>query len=164
MKYTIRRYFVWVAVAALLLISLLVWNPFAPDLYARYAATNMIIPPVAQGSRLDTVLQKATIAFNQQEFTEAAVLLAEVVQKQPANSQALFYFGVSLLHTDQVPRARAVFEKLFTGASAFKYEAAFYEALSYLKEKDEDAAQDWLEKIPPGAPPYNKAQELMRKL
>ncbi len=50
------------------------------------------------------------------------------------------------------------------GESAFKYEAAFYEALSFLKEKDNGTAKDWLEKIPADAPNYKKAQELMKKL
>lgn len=152
-----------IAVAAMLVVVLMVWNPFAGNLYEKYAATQMVAQ-VERGSHIDTVLQKATIAFNNKEFTEAAVFLAEVVQAQPDNSYALFYFGVSLMQTNQLPLARVAFEKLFKGESAFKYEAAFYEALTYLKEKDEDTAKDWLEKIPADAANYKKAQELMRKL
>lgn len=159
-----KRYLtVAVAVAAVLIIGVFVWNPFAPDLYAKYSATQMVAQ-VERGSHVDSVLQNATLAFNNKEFTEAAVLLAEVVQTQPDNSYALFYFGVALMQSNQVPRARAVFEKLVKGESAFKYEATFYEALSYLKEGDKDAAKDWLERIPADAPNYTKAQELMRKL
>lgn len=152
-----------IAVAAVLIVGLFVWNPFAPNLYEKYAATQMVAQ-VERGSHIDTVLQDATTAFNNKEFTVAAVMLAEVVQQQPDNSYALFHFGVALLQTDQIPLARAVFEKLFKGESAFKYEAAFYEALSYLKEKDKDTAKDWLEKIPADAANYSKAQELMEKL
>lgn len=159
-----KRYLtVAVAVAAVLIIGVFVWNPFSPDLYTKYAATQMVAQ-LERGSHVDSVLQNATLAFNNKEFTEAAVLLAEVVQTQPDNSYALFYFGVALMQSNQVPRARAVFEQLVKGESAFKYEATFYEALSYLKEGDKDAAKDWLEKIPADAPNYNKAQELMRKL
>ena len=159
-----KRYMgVAVAVAAMLVVVLVVWNPFAGNLYEKYAATQMVAQ-VERGSHIDTVLQKATIAFNNKEFTEAAVFLAEVVQAQPDNSYALFYFGVSLMQTNQLPLARVAFEKLFKGESAFKYEAAFYEALTYLKEKDKDTAKDWLEKIPADAANYKKAQELMRKL
>lgn len=159
-----KRYLgVAVAVAAVLVIGLFVWNPFAPDLYTKYAATQMVAQ-VERGSHVDSVLQNATLAFNNKEFTEAAVLLAEVLQTQPDNSYALFYFGVALMQSNQVPRSRAVFEQLVKGESAFKYEATFYEALSYLKEGDKDAAKDWLEKIPADAPNYTKAQELMRKL
>ncbi|AXY73122.1 hypothetical protein D3H65_03665 [Paraflavitalea soli] len=152
-----------IAVAAVLVIGVFVWNPFAGNLYEKYAATQMVAQ-VERGSHLDTVLLEATTAFNNKEFNVAAVDLAEVIQNQPDNSYALFYFGVSLLQTDQLPMARAVFEKLFKGESAFKYEAAFYEALSFLKEKDKDTAKDWLEKIPADAPNYKKAQELMKKL
>lgn len=159
-----KRYIgVAAAVAAMLIVVLIVWNPFAGDLYERYSATQMVAQ-VERGNHIDTVLQKATLAFNNKEFTEAAVLLAEVVQTQPDNSYAQFYFGVALLQTNQLPLARAVFEKLIKGESAFKYEATFYEALSYLKEKDKDAAKDWLERIPADAANYAKAQELMRKL
>lgn len=159
-----KRYLgVAVAVAAMLVVVLMVWNPFAGNLYEKYAATQMVAQ-VERGSHIDTVLQKATITFNNEEFTEAAVFLAEVVQAQPDNSYALFYFGVALMQTNQLPLARVAFEKLFKGESAFKYEAAFYEALTYLKEKDEDTAKDWLEKIPADAANYKKAQELMRKL
>lgn len=159
-----KRYLtIAVAVAAVLITGLLVWNPFAPDLYATYSATQMAAQ-VERGSRVDSVLQNAAIAFNNKAFTEAAVLLAEVVQTQPDNSYALFYFGVAFMQSNQVPRARAVFEKLVKGESAFKYEATFYEALSYLKEGDKDTIKDWLERIPADAPNYRKAQELMRKL
>lgn len=159
-----KRYLgVAIAVAAILVVGLFVWNPFAPNLYEKYAATQMVAQ-VERGSHIDTVLQDATTAFNNKEFTVAAVMLAEVVQQQPDNSYALFHFGVALLQTDQLPLARAVFEKLFKGESAFKYEAAFYESLSYLKEKDTGTAKDWLEKIPADAANYNKAQELMKKL
>lgn len=161
---SIKRYIgVAVAVAAMLIVVLIVWNPFAGDLFERYAATQMAAQ-VERGSHIDSVLQKATLAFNNKEFTEAAVLLAEVVQTQPDNSYAQFYFGVALLQTNQLPLARAVFEKLIKGESAFKYEATFYEALSYLKENNEEAAKDWLERIPADAANYKKAQALMRKL
>jgi tetratricopeptide (TPR) repeat protein len=152
-----------IAVAAVLIIGVFVWNPFASNLYEKYADTQMVAQ-VERGSHVDTVLLEATTAFNNKEFNVAAVDLAEVIQLQPDNSYALFYFGVSLLQTDQLPMARAVFEKLFKGESAFKYEAAFYEALSFLKEKDKETAKDWLEKIPSDAPNYKKAQELMKKL
>lgn len=152
-----------VAAAAVLIVGLFVWNPFASDLYEKYAATQMI-SQVERGSHIDTVLQEATTAFNNKDFRVAATDLAEVVQNQPDNSYALFYLGVSLMQTDQLTYARAIFEKLFKGESAFKYEACFYEALSFLKEKDKDTAKDWLEKIPADAPNYQKAQELMKKL
>lgn len=158
-----RRSLGLVTIAALLLIFLLIWNPFTSDLYQKYADTQMP-SAIERGSRLDSVMHKATIAFNKKEYTEAAVLLAEVVQKQPDNSYALFYFGVALMETNQIPLARAAFEQLFKGKSAFKYEAAFFEALSYLKEKEEDKAKDWLQNIPPDAPNYQKAQELLKDL
>jgi Flp pilus assembly protein TadD len=152
-----------IAVAAVLVVALFIWNPFAANLYDKYAGTQMVAQ-VERGSHIDTVLQNATTAFNNKEFTEAAVLLAEVVQTEPDNSFANFYFGVALLQTDKLAQARTVFTKLFNGESAFKYEAAFYLALSYLKEDNKAATKEWLKKIPQDAPNYNKTAELLKKL
>ena len=159
-----KRYLsVAVAVAAVLIVAMFVWNPWQQNLYEKYAGTQMVAQ-VERGNHIDTVLQSATTAFNNKEFTEAAVLLAEVVEKEPDNSFATFYFGIALLETNKMAQARPIFTKLFLGESAFKYEAAFYQALSYLKEKNKISAKEWLDKIPQDAPNYNKATELLKKL
>jgi Tfp pilus assembly protein PilF len=152
-----------VSIAAVLVIGLFVWNPFNGDLYEQYSPTTMVTQ-VERGGHTDSVLNEATVAFNGKEFTTAAVLLAEVVQQQPDNSFANFYFAVSLLESGQTRQSREVLTKVYNGTSAFKYEAAFYLALSYIKAKDEAAAKGWLEKIPADAGNYAKAQEVLKKL
>lgn len=152
-----------VAIAAVLVIGLFVWKPWQTDLYTQYADAKMIRQE-ERGGHFDTVMTQATTAFNNREFTTAAVLLAELVQKEPDNSFANFYFGVALLQSDKVEAARRVFVPLFNGESAFKYEAAFYQALSYLKEKNKAAAKEWLEKIPADAANYAKAQEVLKRI
>jgi hypothetical protein len=152
-----------VAIAAVLVIGLFIWQPWQADLYTQYAEAKMIRQE-ERGGHMDTVLTQATTAFNNREFTTAAVLLAEVVQKEPENSFASFYFGVALLRSDKNEAARNVFARLSKGESAFKYEAIFYTALSYLKEKEKEAAKAWLEKIPADAANYGKAQELLKRI
>ena len=53
---------------------------------------------------------------------------------------------------------------LYSRVSLFKYDAAFYMALSYLKEKNKPGCKEWLNKIPADAGPYSNAQELLKKL
>lgn len=163
---SINKYLrVAMAVAAVLVIGLFVWQPWQPALYEKYSATQMVAQ-TERGSHVDSVMNEATTAFNKQEYVTATVLLAEVVSKEPDNSFARFYFGVSLMRTDKIIQARAAFSKLFQGESTFKYEAAFYEALTYLHKSDKDiaSAKEWLQKIPADASIYNKAQELLKKL
>lgn len=161
---TFRKYMTAaIAAAAVLIIALFVWDPFSGNLYEKYAIAQMD-SQTERGSEVDSVLVAATAAFNSKDYVVAAVDLAEVVQRQPNNTYAAFYLGVALMHTDQLAQARVIFEQLIRGGSAFKYDATFYEALSFLKEKENATARDWLEKIPADAPQYAKAQELMKKL
>lgn len=152
-----------VAVAAVAVIALFVWQPWETDLYSEFAATKMVTS-VERGGKADTLMQKATSAFNQLDFVTAAVLLQEVVQLEPDNSFAQYYFGVALLQSGKPDPAREVLTKLYEGASAFKYEAAFYMGLSYLRQNDKPTCKTWLERIPADAGNYQKAQSLLNKL
>lgn len=150
-------------IAAVLVMGLFLWNPSSDSLYEKYASTRME-DQTERGTHTDSVLTAAVAAFNSKDYVVAAVDLAEVVQTEPTNTYAAFYLGVALLQTDQIAQARTIFEQLIRGGSAFKYDATFYQALSYLREHDKATARDWLEKIPADAPLYGKAKELMKKL
>jgi len=150
------------AVAAVLLAVVFIWQPWKADLFGRYAGTTMM-PPVERGSDTDSLLQAATIAFNSEDFSKAA-LLSAVKQQDTANSFVDFYYGIALLQTGRLPEARTMFENIYAGESAFKYEAALYQSLTYIKENNNQVAVEWLEKIPADAPVYNKAQKLLKEL
>jgi tetratricopeptide (TPR) repeat protein len=152
-----------VGIAAIFIITLFIWQPWQPSLFARYAETNMV-NPAERGNDTDTLLQQAAVAFNQKEFAKAARLLEPVVRQDSTNSFANFYYGVVLLQTQQPVKARDYFTNLFAGESVFKYEAAFYNALTYLKEDNKTACKEWLQKIPADAGNYKKAQTLLQKL
>jgi predicted Zn-dependent protease len=151
------------AVAAIFIAAILIWKPWQTDLYNEYAATEMLAP-VERGENMDTLLQNAALAFNKKDFTSAAQLLQVAARKEPENSFVRFYYGVSLMQTGRLAEARNEFNQLFAGESAFKYEAAFYQALTYLKEKNKTACREWLEKIPADAGEFAKAQELLKRL
>ena len=151
-----------VAVAAVLIAVVFVWQFMQPDLFKKYSAITM--EAAERGEQEDELLMNGVIAFNKEDYTSAAKILAQVRQKDTASSFVSFYYGVSLLQTNRIPEARTVFNQLYAGQSAYKFEAAFYQALTFLKEDNNALCKEWLQKIPADATSYNKAQELLKKL
>lgn len=152
-----------VAVAAILIAVVFVWQFLQPDLYGKYSATTMVTP-AERGEQSEDLLSNAVTAFNKKDYKSAAQSLAIIRQKDTANSFVAFYYGVSLMHTNNIIGAREIFNQLYAGQSAFKFDAAFYQALTYLKEDNKVLCKEWLLKIPADASNYNKAQELLEKL
>lgn len=152
-----------IGVAAAVIIALFVWQPWQTDLYTTYARTQMVAV-VERGDNADTLLQQATMAFNKENFKQAASLLDKTTQLQPDNSFALFYYGVSLTHLKESGKARIILNGLYNGSSAFKYDAAFYLALTYIQEEDKVAARQWLQRIPSDTGVYTKASKLLEEL
>jgi hypothetical protein len=150
-----------VAVAAVLIAVVFVWQFMQPDLFDKYSAITM---QAAERGNPEDQLLPAVIAFNKKDYTSAANLLAQLRQKDTANSFVNFYYGVSLLQTKHIIESREIFNQLYAGQSAFKFEAAFYQALTFLKEDNTALCKEWLLKIPADATSYNKAQELLKKL
>ena len=160
MKYWLRGA---VAVAAVLIVVVFIWQFMQPDLFEKYAETNMAVT-IERGEQAEDLLINAEAAFNKKDYSSAAQSLAQIRQIDTANSLVNFYYGVSLLQTNRITQAREIFSQLYTGQSAFKYDAAFYQALTFLKEGNTATCKEWLRKIPADAPNYNKARELLGKL
>jgi len=150
------------AVAAVLIVVVFVWQFMKPGLFEKYSEINMVL--AERGEQAEGLLLNAETAFNKKDYTSAAQSLAQVRLKDTANSFVNFYYGVSLLQTNRIAQAREIFNQLYAGQSAFKFEAAFYQALMFLKEDDRLKCKEWLQKIPTDALNYNKAQELLHKL
>jgi hypothetical protein len=155
-----------IAVAAVFIMGLVltVWQPWEQeDLYKQYAAIQM--PGIAQrGSASDSLLKTAVENFNNKEFAKAIPAFETVLKDSAQNSFVQYYYAIALLENGDTERSRTQLTELYNGSSAFKYDAAFFMALSYLKEKNKAACKDWLNKIPADAGPYSKAQELLKKL
>jgi tetratricopeptide (TPR) repeat protein len=150
--------------AAAAVVALLIWRPWqGGDLYTRYASVEMIAH-VERGTTNDSLLTEATIRFNQKDYPNAIRLLKQITDAAPDNSFALFYYGISLTQTHQLPLARSIFLQLYNGVSVFKFDAAFYMALTYVAEKKNKEAATWLHKIPAEATSYRKAQALLKDL
>lgn len=154
---------IWYA-AAILILGLLVWAPWNRDLYHQYSGDIEMLSAVERGENNQQELQKATEFFNKKDFNSAKIQLKALLLKQPADDMLRFYYAISLLETNNLPLARENFTQVYHKESLFKYDAAFYTALSYLKEKDDAKAKEWLLKIPTESDSYQKAQELLAKL
>nr|WP_121271243.1 hypothetical protein [Pedobacter schmidteae] len=158
-----KPYLKWMSVAAVLIIGLLIWAPWSANLYEQYAISKEM-SVVERGEGDKNNLEKAADFYNIGDFASAAKVLQEEYAANKNNSQVAYYYGISLIETAKGEEGRAVLSKLAEGESVFKYDAVYYMALSYVKEKNPKEASVWLEKIPQGSANYDQAQELSKKL
>ena len=159
-----RRWMMAAAAVFIAVVMLTIWSPWKKeDLYQQYASLEM--PGVAErGTPSDSLLKQATNKFNDKKFGEALIPFENILKEDPQNSYVHYYYAIALLQSGETERSRNELTQLFNGTSVFRYDAGFYLALSYLKEKDKTNCASWLNKIPADAPVFNKAQELLKKL
>jgi tetratricopeptide (TPR) repeat protein len=151
------------AAASVIIATILLWPSGKEDYLDRLGRTEMI-STTERGGNADSLLQQASVFFNQQEFSKALPLLDKAVKEDSTSQLALFYRGVSEWHTGDVDAARKDLGRVYDGGSLLQYEAAFYIALSYAGQKNNPAAKEWLKKIPEGSPVTEKAKELSSRL
>jgi hypothetical protein len=159
-----RRWMTAIAAVFVLALLLTVWQPWKKeDLYKQYADIQM--PGIAErGATTDSLLKSAVENFNNKKFAEAIPAFETVLKDTAENSFVQYYYAIALLQNDHIEKARIQLSVLYDGTSIFKNDAAFYMALSYLKEKNKAVCKDWLNKVPAGTATWFKAQELLKKL
>jgi Tetratricopeptide repeat len=159
-----RRWITAIAAVFVMALLLTVWQPWKKeDLYQQYAAVQM--PAIAErGATSDSLLKKAVENFNNKKFAEAIPAFETVLKDSAENSFVQYYYAIALLQNDNIEKARTQLTALYYGGSIFRNDAAFYMALSYLKEKNKAVCKDWLNKIPTDNAAWFKAQELLKKL
>lgn len=160
---SLKPYLKWISIAAVLVIGLLVWAPWSANLYEKYAISKEM-SVVERGEGGQNNLDQAAEFYNSGDFKAASGLLQKEYKLAPDNSLIAYYYGITLIETAKPAEARSVLTIIFEGESVFKYDAAYYIALSYVKEKNDQDALIWLAKIPQGTSNYDKAQELTKKL
>jgi predicted Zn-dependent protease len=159
-----RRWMTAVAAIFIMALLLTLWQPWKKeDLFQQYAAIQM--PGIAErGAATDSLLKQAVENFNNKKFAEAIPAFEKILRDSAENSFVQYYYAIALLQNDNIKKARVQFSALYNGASIFKNDAAFYMALSYLKENNILVCKDWLNKIPADNATWFKAQELLKKL
>jgi len=161
MKTRFPRYIAGMAAAAAILFAVVMLWP--SDYMDKYGKTQMV-GVTERGEGNDTLMERASEYFNAGAFDKALPLLDQAYKDDTSNQTALFYRGVARLHIGTMDEGRGDLLRVFEGGSLFRYEAAFYMALSYAQKGDKAAARLWIDKIPAGAPGYDKAAGLRRKL
>jgi tetratricopeptide (TPR) repeat protein len=161
MKTRFPRYIAGMAAAAAILFAVVMLWP--SDYMDKYGKTQMV-GVTERGEGNDTLMERASEYFNAGAFDKALPLLDQGYKADTSNQTALFYRGVARLHIGTMDEARGDLQRVFEGGSLFRYEAAFYMALSYAQKGDKATALLWIDKVPEGAPAYDKAKELRKKI
>lgn len=151
------------AAASVILAVVLLWPSGKGDFLDKLGRTEMI-STTERGGNTDSLLQQASVYFNQQQFDKALPLLNAAVKADSSSQLALFYRGVAAWHTGAVDAARKDLGQVYEGSSLLRYEAAFYMALSYAGQHNAAGAREWLHKIPEGSPVSEKARKLLKEL
>ena len=159
-----RRWMAAIAAVLVMAVMLTVWSPWKKqDLYGKYSEITM--PGVVErGSATDSLFKHAVEYFNDKKFHDAIPYFEKILKADKQNAMVQYFHGIALLQSGQPDKARTTFIQLYSGSSLFKYDAAFFMGLSYLKEKNKQACKEWLNNIPADAGQYKKAQELMKEL
>ncbi|MBK0382496.1 hypothetical protein I5M32_05930 [Pedobacter sp. SD-b] len=152
----------WYA-AAILIVGLLIWAPWNHDIYDKYADTEMV-SFAERGAVNQDNLQAATDAFNAKDFNKAKGLLQPLVKENPDDDMLKFYLGLTQFQTKEYEKAKSNFTTVNKRASIFKYDAAFYMALTYLKQDNKAEAKVWLNKIPKDSDEHQKAKDILDNL
>ncbi len=153
----------WIALAAsVTLIAAAVWffTQGSEPSYQQYAQHELLSLTVMGNT--EQAKTDAETAFARKDYAKALAALDQVLATEPSNVKAIFYRGICLLELGRTVEARAVFEPLARGSSALREDAAWYAALSYLKESDLPACKAAMAKIAPGAAHYKEAQEILK--
>ncbi len=161
-----RRKKLWlsvVSVAAAAILVFLFWNPGGQNVLSNYGQLEMTNPTV-RGENQKQGMTKAAHLFNKKAYKEVLPLLDSVVQADPDNAQSLFYRGVTLLHLKREAEAQQDLKAVFEGESIYRYQAAYFMALSYLEKGDKSNCRKWLQKIPEEASISTKAKKVLDKI
>jgi tetratricopeptide (TPR) repeat protein len=162
----ITLYVIVTAVVAAGLAGLLFLSPWHKDVYQQFSGTEMVHHHHDHMNETDTALMmhRASYDFNSGHFHAAITELGQVLAKDSLNTSARYFRGVSLVDVGQQDDARRDLSIVYNGKDSYKYDAAFYIALSYLRERDKQQCLEWLLKIPESAPIYWKVSRLKEEL
>ncbi len=156
------KFWHYVAVASVaLLFGLFFFNhPSNPDFedYNQYENAYF-----TERGMADANLKQAEAAFNAKKYA-AAIPFFEAVLKEKKTPEIQYFYGISLLESDKIQQAEAVFNELKAGNSIYKNKAVWSLALSRLKQKDYKSCRALLQTIPQDYEDYDRVQELLKAL
>lgn len=108
-------------------------------------------------------LKLAQDAFNTKNY-KTAIPYFEGVLKVNKTPEIQYFYAISLLEDNQFQKAESNLSELKSGTSIYKTKAAWYLALSKLKQKDYKSCKEILLTIPDDFEDYDQVQELLNEL
>jgi tetratricopeptide (TPR) repeat protein len=108
-------------------------------------------------------LLQAEKAFNTRKFKDA-IPFFEVALKEAKTPEIQYYYGVSLLETNEYKKAETVFNELKTISPVYKDKSLWNLALMKLKQKDYKGCKQILQTISQDYEDYDEVQELLDAL
>ena len=132
-------------------------------LFAHHFSTEAIPLEYLRGaSAKDPNLSAALSFYSDRDFTEAIPLFTKYLSKKPADFDAHFLKGISLLETGRYDEAIRVFKTVRINSEHHYEDATWYLALTYLKKDQKDDAKVILKEL--NATTGNSKIEAAKKL
>lgn len=158
-KSTFKLSYLAVAASVLIAFGLFVFDSTSKPVYGDYALHQEINFTVRGDD--NELLFNAEKSFNNGNYSKADLLFTDIIKSKLHNNEVLLYAGISKVEINEFDEARSILEKLTNGNSAYKYEAQWYFALSYLKQNNIEALKIQLNKINKDSEYYLQAQKLL---
>ena len=151
----VRRLQPWYYAAAAIVLLAMAWiwlslsEPTLRELSDAYIEENLTTLSVQMGGEADS-LQSAIQQYNEGQFAAALTLGSELLQRNPANAEALKLLGLIALRQQNYPQAIDYFHQLAERQDLYANPGKFYEALAYLQRNqptDAEAARKLLQAV-----------------
>jgi hypothetical protein len=110
----------------------------------------------------DVNLKEAQDFFNAKDYKNA--VLAFEKSENLKNPELQYFYAIALIETSDFTKAEIFLNNIKAGNSVYKFKAAWYLALSKLKQNKTEDCQLLLKQIPQDAEDFDKAQELLKDL
>ena len=151
-----------IAASIALLFGLFMFNNFSSATYGNFADHDTISLTL-RGEDNDLIKQAET-SFNNGDYKRANEVFTKILETDDANIEIQFYRAITNIELNNYAEAEEMLERISKGQSVFKNQAAWYMALSKLKQKRTEECVEILRTIPEDAEVYKRAQKLLKKL
>jgi len=151
-----------VAASVIVLLGFFVLNQLSDPTYEDYNDFHSI--SLMTRSSGDEVTMEAEESFNAKNYKDALIAFNIILEDDFANLEIQLYKSIALVETNQFEEGDDLLLKIINGSSAYRDNAKWILALSYLKQENKSGCIEVLKTIPEGAEYYKSAQKLLKKL
>lgn len=161
--FKLKRYYFAIAASVVFFLGLLVFLQNSNPEYNDFNQHEIASFTVRNDSDESSIfLKEAQDFFNQKRYDLALKSFQKMLPLK--NTEENLFYGITLLETDNLDEAKAVFVEIENGTSIYHHKATWYLALLALKENDLASCKLYLKRLPKNADDYEKAQKLLKNL